>query len=137
MWIRDEGHGKIDQRKEKLTAAVAERTHDEGLTAKYRNGHGSGFLLGLIAGAAVGAGLGLLFAPRAGSELRGRLAELPANLGDAASKGYRQASARVGAAVDALVDKGQSARGKAWEAVARGARDVEAYANEGNISPQA
>ena len=44
------------------------------------------FLTGLFAGAAIGTGLGLLFAPRAGSELRGQIADSAAAAGDAVSK---------------------------------------------------
>ena len=136
MWNRHERH-KVDQtNEEKVGHAVVERTRDEGPRAE-RSQHARGyeFVLGLVAGAAVGAALGLLFAPRAGSALRSRLAELPANLGRAASNGYRQTRARAGATVDGLVDKGRIARGKGWDAVARAARDVEAYANEGNPPP--
>jgi len=40
----------------------------------YTNDHsGSSFTLGLIAGAAIGAGLAILYAPKVGSEVRGQL----------------------------------------------------------------
>jgi gas vesicle protein len=57
-----------------------------------QNAEGHSFLIGVLAGATVAVGLGLLFAPRAGSELRGTV----------------------------------------WNAVARGAQKVEAYATDGN-----
>ena len=41
---------------------------------QYDNGgSGNGFVMGLIAGTVLGAGLGMLLAPKAGSELRGAL----------------------------------------------------------------
>jgi gas vesicle protein len=53
---------------------------DESVTA------GAGFVTGLIAGALVGAGLGLFFAPRRGAELRRQVADSATNVGQAVSK---------------------------------------------------
>jgi gas vesicle protein len=47
---------------------------------------GAGFVTGLIAGALVGAGLGLFFAPRRGSELRKQVADSATNVSQAVSK---------------------------------------------------
>jgi len=82
----------------------------------------NGFVMGLLCGVAVGAALGLLFAPKAGSELRNQLADSTERFrrraGEAASEAYNQASSTV----DDLVDKGRSAvrrgRQKAEETVA-------------------
>ena len=52
---------------------------------------GSGFVMGLLTGTVLGAGLGMLFAPKAGSELRGQLTEQANNLASQASDGYRKA----------------------------------------------
>jgi gas vesicle protein len=49
-------------------------------------GSGPAFFTGLFAGAVIGTGLGLLFAPRKGSELRGQVAESAANVGRTVSK---------------------------------------------------
>ena len=40
-----------------------------------REDGGGSFLMGLLAGTVLGAGLGMLFAPRAGSELRNQLSD--------------------------------------------------------------
>ena len=40
-----------------------------------REDGGGSFLMGLLAGTVLGAGLGMLFAPKAGSELRNQLTE--------------------------------------------------------------
>jgi gas vesicle protein len=52
------------------------------------NGSGSGmaFVCGLFTGMAIGAGVGLLFAPRPGAELRGQLASSAAEAGRRMSK---------------------------------------------------
>ena len=49
-------------------------------------GSGAAFFTGLFAGAVIGTGLGLLFAPRRGSELREQVAESAANVGRTVSK---------------------------------------------------
>ena len=55
-------------------------------------GGGGSFVMGLLTGTVLGAGLGMLFAPKAGSELRNQLAEQAGNLANTASEGYRRAS---------------------------------------------
>ncbi len=52
------------------------------------------FFMGLCAGAVIGSGLALLFAPRAGSELRGQMASSAANISKAVSKTIDGASVR-------------------------------------------
>jgi len=56
---------------------------------------GGGFMLGLIAGVALGAGLGMLLAPKPGSELRGQLGDQASRLRDRATEGYSAASTKV------------------------------------------
>jgi gas vesicle protein len=48
--------------------------------------------MGLLTGTVLGAGLGMLFAPKAGAELRGQLSEQAGNLANTASEGYKKAS---------------------------------------------
>jgi len=55
-------------------------------------GDGGSFVMGLLTGTVLGAGLGMLFAPKAGSELRGQLSEQAGNLANSASEGYKKAS---------------------------------------------
>ena len=48
---------------------------------RYENeGSGGGFMMGLLTGTVLGAGLGMLLAPKAGSELRGVIGEQARNL---------------------------------------------------------
>ena len=59
-------------------------------------GGGGSFVMGLLTGTVLGAGLGMLFAPKAGSELRNQVAEQAGNLANTASEGYRKASETAG-----------------------------------------
>ncbi|MEX2270980.1 MAG: YtxH domain-containing protein [Vicinamibacterales bacterium] len=65
-----------------------DRFDDEG-------GSGGAFMMGLIAGAVLGAGLGMLLAPRAGSELRTQLGDTASKLRERAAEGYSAASSKV------------------------------------------
>jgi gas vesicle protein len=66
---------------------------------------GGDFMMGMLWGAALGAAVGLLFAPRAGSELRGQLAQQADRLRRRASDGYSKASDTM----NDLVDRGREA----------------------------
>jgi gas vesicle protein len=61
------------------------------------NGRNSGatFLIGFIAGSMLGAGLALLFAPKAGDETRREVAEQAQRVRDKAREGLGSASERV------------------------------------------
>jgi gas vesicle protein len=99
-------------------------------TSPARETRDRGFLMGLIAGALLGAGLGMLLAPRAAVELRKRLAGSAKSLGKTTSQRYQQASARVSAAAKEYTSKGQTIRDSLAETVVRGAQRVERYASE-------
>ena len=88
------------------------------------------FLAGLVIGSAVGAGLELLLAPKAASEIKTRAVDSAKNLGDAVSERYRDARVRVSGAVDGLSRRGQVVRDGVADAVVRGAQDVERGAQE-------
>jgi len=67
--------------------------HDRYDNRYVNDGNGGGsFVMGLLTGTVLGAGLGMLFAPRAGSELRNQLAEQAGSLATNAQEGYRRAS---------------------------------------------
>ena len=56
---------------------------------------GGGFIIGLLCGTALGAAIGLMFAPRAGSEIRQRLYDTTGDMRRKASQTYDQASEQV------------------------------------------
>ena len=77
-----------------------------------REDGGGSFLMGLLAGTVLGAGLGMLFAPKAGSELRNQLSEQTGKLRSTANDAYTQASDKV----SQIVDRGREAYDRARHA---------------------
>lgn len=97
------------------------------------NAERSGFLKGLIGGAVIGAAAGVLVAPHiypALRRLRRDLADAMADARDDAADRYREATERVGDAVDDLQEKGRDVAGKALNVVIRGAEDIKARATD-------
>jgi gas vesicle protein len=92
---------------------------------------GSGFVMGLLTGAVLGAGLGMLFAPKAGSEIRGQISEGANAVGRTASHGYRRATDAAGS----IAEKGKEYYGRAREVVSRGADKAKSYGNNGKERP--
>jgi len=74
-----------------------------------REDGGGSFLMGLLAGTVLGAGLGMLFAPKPGSEIRNKLSEQAGKLRTTAADGYQQASGKV----TQIVDRGREAYDRA------------------------
>jgi gas vesicle protein len=89
-------------------------------------GGGGSFVMGLLTGTVLGAGLGMLFAPKSGSELRSQVAEQAGNLANSASEGYRRASEAAGS----WAEKGREAYDKARDAVGRGADEAQRYVRD-------
>jgi len=74
-----------------------------------REDGGGSFLMGLLAGTVLGAGLGMLFAPKAGSELRNQVTEQAGRLRTTANDAYSQATDKV----SQIVDRGREAYDRA------------------------
>jgi hypothetical protein len=74
-----------------------------------REDGGGSFLMGLLAGTVLGAGLGMLFAPKTGNELRNQLSEQTGRLKTTANDAYSQASEKV----SQMVDRGREAYDRA------------------------
>ena len=74
-----------------------------------REDGGGSFLMGLLAGTVLGAGLGMLFAPKAGAELRNQVSEQAERLRTTANDAYSQATEKV----SQMVDKGREAYDRA------------------------
>ena len=93
---------------------------------RYENeGSGGSFMMGLLTGTVLGAGLGMLLAPKAGSELRGAIGEQARNIANTASEQYRRASESAGT----WAEKGRDFVDKARDAVSRGADEARSYAS--------
>ena len=102
---------------------------------------GGSFVMGLLTGTVLGAGLGMLFAPKAGSELRNQMREQAGNLANTASDGYRRAAETAGhyanRAADTAnqyVERGRDMAsdlaGRAREAVVKGAEEAQRYVHD-------
>src|SRR5580765_2287769 len=89
-------------------------------------GNGSSFVMGLLTGTVLGAGLGMLFAPKSGSELRGQLSEQAGNLANTASEGYRRATETA----SEWADRGRQMYDKAKDSVAKGADEAQRYVRD-------
>ena len=85
-----------------------ERDYDRGDNA------GLAFGLGLVAGAMIGVGLGLLFAPKDGAAMRRDLAKRARELQEDAAGWYEEAAG----VADDLVEKGKEAAQRARTAMA-------------------
>ena len=83
-------------------------------------GGGGSFVMGLLTGTVLGAGLGMLFAPKPGAELRNQITEQAGNLANTASEQYRRASE----VASDLADRGRDVYGKARDAVSKGAEEA-------------
>jgi len=80
-------------------------------------GSGRTFFTGLVAGAMIGAGFGVLFAPRRGSELRRQMADSATSAGQAMSK-----------TVDDWSEQGRVAYGRVRDAASRAGTFVDRVA---------
>jgi gas vesicle protein len=90
---------------------------------RYDSESSGGFMMGLLTGVVLGAGIGMLLAPKPGSELRGTLGEQARNLGERANEGYRRASETAGT----WAERGKEMVTQARDAVSRGAEEARGY----------
>ncbi len=90
------------------------------------SGNGSSFVMGLLTGTVLGAGLGLLFAPKSGSELRGQISDQAGSLANTASEGYRRATETAGE----WADRGRQMYDKAKDAVSKGTDEAQRYVRD-------
>jgi len=92
---------------------------------------GGSFLMGLLAGTVLGAGLGMLFAPKSGSELRSQIGsqvtDQTGKIREAAEPYYQQATEKV----SQIVDRGREAYDRARSSVS----GMAAQGTSGTTSP--
>ncbi|MEZ5284707.1 MAG: YtxH domain-containing protein [Vicinamibacterales bacterium] len=68
----------------------------------YERDSGSGFAMGIISGVLVGAGVALLLAPKAGTDLRGDLGQTVGNVRDNLARRLHELADRVSAELDSF-----------------------------------
>ena len=96
----------------------------DGTDRDEHRGAGVGLVTGLLVGTVFGLGLGILLAPKSGSELRGQLGERAKNLRRGAVDRSRKASERaseLAARGRHLVDRGRAAVSRGVEEARRSA----------------
>jgi gas vesicle protein len=81
---------------------------------------GGGFLIGLLCGTALGAAIGLMFAPKAGSEFRQRLYDTTGDIRRKAYETYDQATEQINTAAAKATEQVNTVATKARQAVERG-----------------
>jgi gas vesicle protein len=86
----------------------------------YNDGRDHGFAAGVITGAMVGAGLALLFAPKAGAELRSDLNDSLASVRDAVARRYQALAEMAGVELENLEERVD----RATESIEASAREV-------------
>ena len=96
----------------------------------YEGGSGSGFMMGLLTGTVLGAGLGMLFAPKSGSELRGQISETASKMGHTASESYQKLAAKANDIAERGRSVGREVADRAREAVSRGTEEARRYSSE-------
>ena len=88
--------------------------------SQYSKEESGGFFAGMLTGLAVGVGIGMLFAPRSGSELRQTIAQSAGDFQRKANESYQQASEKV----KDVVDKGRDAVSRGKESWQQGRNDI-------------
>jgi gas vesicle protein len=85
-----------------------------------RENGGGAFLMGMLAGTVLGAGLGMLFAPKAGAEVRKQLSEQATRLRSTATDTLQQASEKLSQVSQQASEKIGQASEKVSQIVDRG-----------------
>lgn len=102
---------------------------------EYREGGGGSFVMGLLTGTVLGAGLGMLFAPKAGADLRNQISAQAGNLANQASEGYRRVSETANEWAEKGREKGREVYDRTREAVSRGSEEAQRYVRDATTTP--
>ena len=102
-----------------------EKHQDEAAAvADHETGHP--FAKGVLAGVAVGVGVGLLFAPRSGAQMRHEVGHQLSNMKTSCATGYRRVKGTAGD----WAERGKRAYGATRDKVAHGAHETREYVKE-------
>ncbi len=94
-------------------------------TQNNNGNHGGSFLMGLLTGSAIGAGLAIYFADRIALELRQcGVTDSATVLRNAAAERVQAVASRVADVADDVTRRGQAVRDDVADVVARGAHEV-------------
>jgi gas vesicle protein len=111
------------------------------MTDRFDKSDGGGFMIGLLTGTVVGVGLGMLLAPKAGSELRNQLSDQAGALANQAHDGYRRATQSAGQWAEKgqqvageWADRGKDVYSKARQAVSRGAEEARQHVRDAKMT---
>ena len=96
-----------------------------------REDGGGSFLMGLLAGTVLGAGLGMLCAPKAGADTRKQLSEQANRLRSTAGDTYQQASEKITQASQQASEKFAQASQQASEKFAQASEKVSQIVDRG------
>jgi gas vesicle protein len=88
------------------------------------DGSGGSFVIGLLTGAFLGAGLGMLLAPKAGSQLRNQLSDQAGSLGHKAADQYERVTGKAREWADRGREAGAEAYDKTRDLVSQGAKST-------------
>lgn len=91
---------------------------------------GSGFIVGLFTGALIGAGLGLLLAPKSGAQLRKQLMTRAGDLAATAEQAYGRASEAVEDLAARGSEMGREAYSAGRDLASRAADEAERFASD-------
>jgi gas vesicle protein len=91
------------------------------MAARAGRSDGGGFLMGILAGTALGAALAMLFAPKAGWEIRRDLANGVADINEMAKDGWKDVTTVTSSAVGKGLEAYDQARGTAKQTAHRSA----------------
>ena len=96
-----------------------------------REDGGGSFLMGLLAGTVLGAGLGMLFAPKAGAEVRKQLSEQATRFRSTATDTIHQASEKLSQASHQASEKLSQASHQASEKIGQASEKVSQIVDRG------
>ncbi len=96
-----------------------------------RENGGGAFLMGMLAGTVLGAGLGMLFAPKAGVEVRKQLSEQASRLRSTANDTIQQASEKLNQASQQASEKFNQASQQASEKIGQVSERVSQIVDRG------